>query len=229
LINPQAECIDVTGRQAPFEVLREMELQHWIQAMREAGAGAYDMVSRLGPEVFDDITGLISAKEEFDAGLEAGGLKGGAEAVVLFGAEALDPNRKGRLFSKLGEKFSKIWDALRRTAKSTPDVPKDITISRSRFPESAQHIDDAVAGGQPSVLTVDRAGAAARRKEALSGTSTRPGMDRDEFPPAMFEEGGRGSSVRHINPSDNRGAGACIGGQCRGVADGDQIRIIVVD
>jgi hypothetical protein len=31
--------------------------------------------------------------------------------------------------------------------------------------------------------------------------------DRDEYPPAMFNEGG-GASVRKINPSDNRGAGA---------------------
>ena len=50
-----------------------------------------------------------------------------------------------------------------------------------------------------------------------------------EYPPAMFKEGGKGSSVRHINPSDNRGAGACIGVQCRQFPNGTKIRIDVVD
>jgi YD repeat-containing protein len=39
-------------------------------------------------------------------------------------------------------------------------------------------------------------------------------------------EGGRGASVRPISPSDNRGAGACVGAQCRGLPDGTRIRII---
>ena len=50
-----------------------------------------------------------------------------------------------------------------------------------------------------------------------------------EYPPAMFKEGGKGSSVRHINPSDNRGAGACIGVQCRQFPNGAKVRIDVVD
>lgn len=35
-------------------------------------------------------------------------------------------------------------------------------------------------------LSVDRPNAASRRREALRGTETMPGLDRDEFPPAMF-------------------------------------------
>ncbi len=100
-----------------------------------------------------------------------------------------------------------------------------IKISRSRYPESAAHIEDAQAAGQPTTLTIDRAGAAARRREALSGTPARSGLDRDEYPPAMFKEGGRGASVRHIDPSDNRGAGACIGAACRGLPDGSTVNI----
>ena len=34
----------------------------------------------------------------------------------------------------------------------------------------------------------------------------RSGYDRDEYPPAMSEEGGYGASVRYIDPADNRGA-----------------------
>ena len=90
-----------------------------------------------------------------------------------------------------------------------------VNVSRSKYPESARHIDDAVAAGQPSVLTIDRAGAASRRQDAMKGTKTTPGTDRDEYPPALFSDGGEGASVRPISPSDNRGAGACIGAQCR--------------
>jgi hypothetical protein len=46
---------------------------------------------------------------------------------------------------------------------------------------------------------------------------------------AVMDEGGAGASVRYINPSDNRGAGASIGRALNGagVEPGDTIRIIV--
>jgi RHS repeat-associated protein len=103
-----------------------------------------------------------------------------------------------------------------------------VSVSRSKYPQSAAHIEDAQAAGQPSVVTVDRGGASARRAAALKGTATRAGLDRDEYPPAMFREGGAGSSVRYVNPSDNRGAGACMGAQCRTLPDATQVQIKVV-
>uniref|UniRef100_UPI003F580977 NucA/NucB deoxyribonuclease domain-containing protein n=1 Tax=Pseudomonas purpurea TaxID=3136737 RepID=UPI003F580977 len=102
-------------------------------------------------------------------------------------------------------------------------------VSKSRFPESAKHIEDAVDAGKPNTLTIDRANAASRRRDSLRGVETKLDHDRDEYPPAMFKEGGQGSSVRHINSSDNRGAGACIGAQCRGLPNGAKVRIDVVD
>ena len=45
----------------------------------------------------------------------------------------------------------------------------------------------------------------------------------------MFQEGGGGASVRHINSSDNRGEGACIGAQYRELPNGAKVRIDVVD
>ncbi len=64
-----------------------------------------------------------------------------------------------------------------------PNAPiKEIKVSRSAHPESAQHIDDAQAAGKPSVLTVDREGAAARRAASLKGRERAPsGQDRDEY------------------------------------------------
>ncbi|WP_230624925.1 MULTISPECIES: RHS repeat-associated core domain-containing protein [Burkholderia] len=106
---------------------------------------------------------------------------------------------------------------------------KDVTVSRGRFPETAAHIEDAQNAGQPSTLTIDRAGAAANRRDSLRGTDPISGKDRDEYPPAMFREGGTGASVRPISPSDNRGAGSCIGAQCRGLPNGAQVNIRITD
>ncbi|CAN1596813.1 two-partner secretion domain-containing protein [Pseudomonas mediterranea] len=109
------------------------------------------------------------------------------------------------------------------------DVEKVVIVSKSRFPESAQHIEDAIDAGKPDTLTIDRTNTASNRRDSLRGIETKPGLDRDEYPPAMFQEGGQGASVRHISPSDNRGAGACIGAQCRGLPNGTKVRIDVVD
>ena len=100
-----------------------------------------------------------------------------------------------------------------------------VEVSKDKYPESAQHAQDAVENGHPEVLTIDRAGAADRRKESLNGQTRVSGMDLDEYPPAMFAEGGSGASVRAINPSDNRGSGATIGGQLRGYPDGTKVII----
>lgn len=105
----------------------------------------------------------------------------------------------------------------------------DVSVSRARYPESAQHIEDAQDAGQPENLTIDRAGAAARRAQSMRGNPRMPGLDRDEYPPTMFEEGGTGSSVRGINPSDNRGAGSSIGSQCRGLPNGSVVHVTVCD
>ena len=75
-------------------------------------------------------------------------------------------------------------------------------------------------------MTIDREGARGRRAEAMKGNPVVPGKDRDEYPPAMTTEGGDGASVRPISSSDNKGAGACIGAQCRGLSDGTRIRIV---
>lgn len=102
----------------------------------------------------------------------------------------------------------------------------EVVVDKAKYPQSARHIEDAQNAGHPSVLTVDRSGAAARRRAAQRGTPTKSGLDRDEYPPAMTSEGGAGSSVRHIDPGDNRGAGASIGAQCRSVPDGARIRVV---
>ena len=110
-----------------------------------------------------------------------------------------------------------------------PKATKNVNVRRSQHPETAQHVEDAQAAGHPKTLTIDRAGAPQNRKDSLRGIPTKPGKDRDEYPPAMFKEGGAGASVRHIDPADNRGAGSSIGAQCRKLPCGTKVTIEVVD
>lgn len=124
--------------------------------------------------------------------------------------------------------------ALNDTTRMVPNVlnsnsaePKPVYVDPEKYPESAGHVQDAQNAGAPDVVTVDRGGAAGRRKEALAGTTPQSGTDRDEYPPAAATEGGSGASVRPIDSSDNRGWGGSFGGQIRDVPDGGQVKIIV--
>ncbi len=108
-----------------------------------------------------------------------------------------------------------------------PSAVPRIIISMSRYPETAQHTRDAQAAGKPRILTLDRPGAAARRMESLRGYPKVPGKDLDEYPPAMFKEGGRGADVRAVTSADNRGAGSSMSHQARPFADGQQVELVV--
>ncbi|MFC4812913.1 NucA/NucB deoxyribonuclease domain-containing protein [Paenibacillus sp. GCM10023250] len=100
-------------------------------------------------------------------------------------------------------------------------------VSKSKYPEAAQHIEDAIKDGQPSILTINRGGAKSNRSESLKGQNKVSGKDLDEYPPAMFKEGGKGASVRPISPSDNRGAGSSMGHQLRQYPNGTKVRIAI--
>ncbi len=100
-----------------------------------------------------------------------------------------------------------------------------VEISREKYPESAAHIEEAQAAGQPAILTVDRSAAKPNRKASLKGISTKPWYDRDEYPPAMFKEGGKGASVKYVAPGDNRGAGSSMGNQLKDIPDGTKVQI----
>lgn len=117
-------------------------------------------------------------------------------------------------------------DSTKPPPAASSDTPKDVYIDPNKYPAAAGHADDAQKGGQPDVLTVTRPGSDGRRDAATAGTATQAGMDRDEYPPAVTAEGGKGASVRSIPSGDNRGAGASVGRQIRDVPDGGKIRII---
>lgn len=128
---------------------------------------------------------------------------------------------------------------------NAPDAsPQPVIVKSEKYPESAEHIEEAQSGvishgpdpqrrGEPlpSDLTIDKENADINRRESLRGIPTRGGdyLDRDEYPPAMFREGGEGSSVKYIDASDNRGAGSSMNAQIRtqGLGKDDHVRILV--
>lgn len=63
------------------------------------------------------------------------------------------------------------------------------------------------------VLHLDRAGADQNRRQSLAGIPTRKGYDRDEYPPAVSREGGKGAHVRYVGSSENRSAGSYMGNE----------------
>lgn len=101
------------------------------------------------------------------------------------------------------------------------DFPED------RYPETADHIKEAIGDGQSSVCTIERNGAKENRKESLSGIDTKTGYDRDEWPMAMCQEGGSGADVEYIPLSDNRGAGSWVGHQLREYPDGTKVKFVI--
>ena len=105
----------------------------------------------------------------------------------------------------------------------------ELTISKTDYPEAAGHIEDAIANGHPGTVTIDKSMSDFNRSQSLKGYPTQKGFDRDEWPMAMFSEGGAGASIRYINPSDNRGAGSAIGNALRDYKDGTIVKFIITD
>lgn len=160
---------------------------------------------------------------------QEGGFFAKLGAVVFEMGAGIFPGRAiGKGTTAIHVADEKVVD-VKGAAGGAGGTEKVVTISKDRYPESAQHIEDAIGAGKPDTLTIDRDNAATRRRDSLRGIETKPGLDRDEYPPAMFQEGGQGASVRHITAGDNRGAGACIGAQCRELPNGTKVRIEVID
>ncbi|WP_407220032.1 contact-dependent inhibition toxin CdiA [Enterobacter sp. CPE_E1214] len=217
------------------------ELVGKIAVDKLAGKIAVDGFGKPVSELSEEDKQTVSALATLASGL-AGGLVGDSSANALTAAQAgkttvenntLSPGHDEEKIEKEHGNFPlKVYpiNPLKMGVVDDDGIVqgaggKVIIINKSKYPESAKHIEDAQAAGQPAVLTIDRGGAAQRRRESLKDTPPVKGMDRDEYPPAMFKEGGTGASVRPITSSDNRGAGACIGAQCRNLPDGTSVTI----
>ncbi|PFT76018.1 NucA/NucB deoxyribonuclease domain-containing protein [Bacillus cereus] len=114
-----------------------------------------------------------------------------------------------------------------KQTSGSQDIAQVIEFPSNKYPETAAHIKDAIANGKTDICTIDRDGAAERRKQSLANVPTKKGYDRDEYPMAMCREGGKGADIKYIKPADNRGAGSYIGNKVEKLLDGEKVKIVV--
>ncbi|MGE6631986.1 NucA/NucB deoxyribonuclease domain-containing protein [Bacillus sp. NPDC077027] len=111
--------------------------------------------------------------------------------------------------------------------EANPSYDETLHFPSDRYPETAKHIEGAITEGHSSVCTIDRKNADNQRDQSLQSIPTKRGYDRDEWPMAMCEEGGKGASIEYISPSDNRGAGSWVSHQLTDYPDGTRVKFII--
>ncbi|MEB9904086.1 MULTISPECIES: DNA-entry nuclease [Bacillus] len=113
------------------------------------------------------------------------------------------------------------------STKKTNAYDQVLEFPKERYPETGKHITDAIKEGYSEVCTIDRGGAADRRKLSLAPYPSKKGYDRDEWPMAMCKEGGKGAHIEYISPADNRGAGSWVGNKLDKYPDGTRVKFDV--
>jgi hypothetical protein len=136
-----------------------------------------------------------------------------AFAVVAVGGEVRNPSRDARAARDAG-----------RTCVRPSGVAR-ISFSSTKYPNIRRHFEAAVASGWPGVLVLNRRGAEARRARLLDAYGTRPGMDRDEYPPAVGRRRWQ-ADVAHVPSAENRSHGATLGIKLRRFCDGTRFRYV---
>jgi hypothetical protein len=134
------------------------------------------------------------------------------------------------------------------TPTPTPDPPKQtgcqrangvqpISFLATKYPNIRRHTKRAIGKGWPSVLVLNRPGAGARRDRLLESWDTRPGYDRDEYPPAVGRGRGKGlvggsdprgwkAHAAYVPSSENRSHGSRMGIKLRRFCDGTRFRYV---
>jgi Deoxyribonuclease NucA/NucB len=85
-----------------------------------------------------------------------------------------------------------------------------IDLDDVRHRHIIDHALDARRAGHPRILHIRRYEATANRRASLRGIPTKLRYGRDEYPPAMSDEGGKGADVRYILSAENRSAGSVM-------------------
>jgi hypothetical protein len=118
-----------------------------------------------------------------------------------------------------------------------PSGVQNISFSATKYPNIRRHFLDALRKGWPRTLVLNRRGADARRDRLLAGYPTRPGRDRDEYPPAVGRGNGPGlergvnprgwrADVRYVPSAENRSHGSTLGIKLRRFCNGTRFRYV---
>ncbi|MCX2729409.1 NucA/NucB deoxyribonuclease domain-containing protein [Saccharopolyspora sp. NFXS83] len=192
----------------------------------------------LGSETLEDAGKTAEVLGDRQADAARTGMRSAGEAVIKWADGEADFVRQR------ADEAAETLGAEDPTGEGADPEPHYVIIDPERYPKTSLHILQAQEGisfrgdestaypkQQPSVLTYDPPGNEnnERRGDALRGIPARgrEGLDRDEYPPAVFSEGGDQSSVKYLPSRDNQAAGASMGRQMRSLDDGDAVRIVV--
>jgi hypothetical protein len=118
-----------------------------------------------------------------------------------------------------------------------PTGVQNITFSKTKYPNIRKHFLAALRKGWPRTLVLNRKGADKRRARLLEGVATRPGYDRDEYPPAVGRGRGKGltrgsdptgwrANVALVPSSENRSHGSSMGLKLRRFCSGTKFRYV---
>ena len=118
-----------------------------------------------------------------------------------------------------------------------PSAVQNISFSKTKYPNIRRHFLDALRKGWPRTLVLNRSGADARRDRLLAPYPTRPGQDRDEYPPAVGRGKGPGlergvnprgwrADVRYVPSHENRSHGSTMGIKLRRFCNGTRFRYV---
>ena len=118
-----------------------------------------------------------------------------------------------------------------------PSAVQNISFSKTKYPNIRRHFLDALRKGWSRTLVLNRSGADARRDRLLAPYPTRPGQDRDEYPPAVgrgtgprLERGvsprGWRADVRYVPSHENRSHGSTMGIKLRRFCNGTRFRYV---
>lgn len=110
-----------------------------------------------------------------------------------------------------------------RRSCERPSRPVAIHFAKSEYPNIIRHIKKSWRLGYPRVLRINRPGADRRREKALAGIPTKEGFDRDEAPAAVLRKRWP-ADVTYVPSSENRSAGASLGGQISPYCNGVRVR-----
>lgn len=146
-----------------------------------------------------------------------------AVACLVFGVGGV-LGAGGHLFKTAKDASATIQAAATGECQK-PEGVVDVSFSRTKYPHIRRHELHALHDGWPETLTLNRKGAAQRRDHALEGVPTKPGYDRDEYPPAV----GRSrvaTDVALVPSSENRSHGAALGIKIRRYCDGTRFRYV---
>ena len=128
-----------------------------------------------------------------------------------------------------------------RRSCTRPRAVQLLVFSRRRYPNIRRHAIRAIAKDWPRVLVLNRKGTDGRRDRLLEGIPTRPGYDRDEYPPAVGRGRANGRSralvrgtdprgwkadVMYVPSRENRSHGSSLGSLLRPFCNGTKFRYV---